>query len=89
MATADNPNGTRAKDKAAVEIPPSLGNPPPPTDPGWIELEGAPAFCWKFKSGVIIAMAIMPAPNAPAACAAVSNSSPKSSGAAVGLALNK
>ena len=67
MATAAKPAGTRAKDKAAVEILPSEGKPPPPTVPAGVEPPGVPPFCWKFKSGIIMAMPIIPAPSAPAA----------------------
>ena len=67
MATAANPSGTRAKDNAAVAMLPSEGKPPPPTVPAGVEPPGVPPFCWKFKSGIIIAIPIIPAPRAPAA----------------------
>ena len=66
MATAANPRGTSAKDKAAVAMAPSDGKPPPPGVPAAFEPPGDPPFCWKFKSGIIMAIPIMPAPNAPA-----------------------
>ena len=63
MATAANPRGTRANDKAAVAIVGSVGAPPPPTVPAGVEPP-----CWKFKSPIIIVpIPTIPTPSAPKA----------------------
>ena len=72
MATAANPIGTRAKDNAAVVMPPSVGTPPPPADPAVTEPPGVFPFSWKFKVGNIIAIPTIPGPNVPNVAPAVS-----------------
>ena len=44
-ATAVAPAGTKASDAAKVDILASLGEPPPPADPGCGEFPGASPLC--------------------------------------------
>ena len=53
MAIASNPAGTRPRDTPADPMVPSVGNPPPPKVPGWVESGGAP-FSSKLNSGIVV-----------------------------------
>ena len=68
-ATADNPIGTRAKDKDNVGMLASVGSPPPPGVPADTDPPGL-TLSWKFKSGIIITMPIILAPKATPTCVA-------------------
>ena len=68
-ATADNPIGTRAKDKDNVGMLASVGSPPPPGVPADTNPPGL-MLSWKFKSGIIITMPIILAPKARPTCVA-------------------
>ena len=65
--TAVSPAGTSAKDADKVVILVSVGEPPPKAVPGAGEPPVACPLCWKFRSGIIMAIPIMDTPSAPVA----------------------
>ena len=63
-ATGVNPSGTSAKDNDAVEIPASVGEPPPPTAPGRVDPGGALPCSVKATLGTNSAKLSIPTANA-------------------------